>query len=140
MNIQQNNGHNKLMEWANKANNLVDRCRWIECQPEGSTNNQKRSTEATKVVVAKQVGNERLKQAREQVTELNQAWNWFTTKVQTMNEQRPQLTPDQAEEMEILDEWFRAVETSIEDNCGQIIFEYENDRYDRSNEKKNNSI
>lgn len=104
--------NNILMSWIDKTDELMGRCRWIECRPE-------RSTSA-------------LTKARRQLADWKQAWKEFETKVRKMNGMCRKLTWCQTCELERLTKWGIAVNASIKDNCDQIIFEQENETDSRN--------
>ena len=105
------------MSGIDQTDELIGRCRWIECQPERSTSV--------------------LTRANQQLADLRHAWNIFDTKVQRANGWMcRQLTPSQEEELQILVKREEAVQAFIEDNCEQIIFEHENETDSRKNDIK----
>ena len=54
-----------------------------------------------------------------------------------MNGQRWQFTPDQADELETLEQWSIAVDAAIANNCNQILLEKEAEQRKNNNEWQN---
>ena len=135
--------NNKLMSLINMTDELMGRCRWIECRPDRSTSALTRANQqlagikqAWKMFEAK-VRKTNGWRCGQLTPGINQVWKMFDAKGRKTNGWRcRQLTPNQDEEYQRLVKRTAAVHAFIEDNCEQILFEHENKTDSRKNDIK----
>ena len=106
--------NNELIEWATIVSRKLHRCRWNERRPNGLTSI--------------------LQQANKWVADLHRAWNEFYDNVRRSNGICRIQTPEQANDFKILEQWSKAVDTAIYDNCEQILLDYEAEQRKKNNE------